>query len=377
MTTSFNRPDGPRRVPARLAFVGPMVGRHPGNTTTQGQVLSDLFAGDGYSVISTSAKQNRYARLLDIVQTMVRTRNKIDVLIIEVYGGRSFVVEDIASWLGRQFGQRIVMWLHGGAMPEFMARYPKWAQRVLKRADLLVTPSVYLARALDVHGFTAKVVPNVINLQAYNFRPRRLVRPRLFWMRSLEPMYDPLLAVRVLARLRKSAPDARLLMAGRDGGSESEARQLAEKLGLAKAVEFAGFLDMAGKVRAGHDCDIFINTSRVDNMPVAVLEAWAMGLPVVSTSVGGIPDLITDRETGLLVSESSPEAFVTAIEQLLNNPDLAERLSNSGWHLAYQSSWQQVRPQWEQIFCSLAGEPVEPTPSQSNPELQSQSEVFT
>ena len=353
MTTSCNRTDGLKPVPARLAFVGPMIGRRPGNTTTQGQILSDLLAGAGYSVISTSAKLNRYARLLDIVQTVVRTRNKIDVLIIEVYGGRSFVVEDIASWLGNQFGQRIVMWLHGGAMPEFMARYPKWSQRVLKRADLLVTPSAYLARALGVHGFTAEVVPNVINLETYNFRPRRCVRPRLFWMRSFEPMYDPLLAVRVLARLRKSAPDARLVMAGGDGGSESEARQLAGKLGLARAVEFAGFLDMAGKVRAGQDCDIFINTSHVDNMPVAILEACAMGLPVVSTSVGGIPDLITDRETGLLVSESSPEAFVSAIEQLLNNPDLVERLSNRGRQLAYRSSWQQVRPQWQDIFCSM------------------------
>jgi glycosyltransferase involved in cell wall biosynthesis len=361
----------------RLGFIGPMIGRHPGNTTMQGQILSDLFAEAGYSVISTSAKLNRYARLLDITLTMVRMRDDIDILIIEIYGGRSFVVEDVASWLGSKFGQRIVMWLHGGALPEFMARYPRWSHRVLKRADVLVTPSAYLARAVSVHGFTAQVVPNVIDQEAYPFRLRRVARPRLFWMRSFEPMYDPQLAVRVLARLRESIPDARLVMAGRDGGCESETRQLAEKLGVVNAVEFTGFLDMPGKLRVGQDCDVFINTSHVDNTPVAILEACAMGLAVVSSAVGGIPDLLKNGENGLLVNESSAGAFASAIEQLLINPDLVQRLSSRGLHLAHCSSWQQVRPQWEQIFCSLAGEPVEQTPVQSNPDLQSQSEVFT
>ncbi len=337
----------------------------------QGQILSDLFAGAGYPVISTSAKLNRYARLLDIAQTIVSTRNDIDILIIEVYGGRSFVVEDIASRLGNRFGKHIVMWLHGGALPEFMARYPKWSHRVLKRAGVLVTPSAYLARALAAHGFTAHVVPNVIDREAYPFRLRKLARPRLFWMRSFEPMYDPALAVRVLARLRESTPDARLVMAGRDGGYESETRQLAEQLGVAGAVEFIGFLDLPGKLRVGQDCDVFINTSQVDNTPVAILEACAMGLPVVSSAVGGIPDLLTNGETGLLVNERSAAAFASAIEQLLHNPDLVERLSSRGLDLADQSSWQRVRPQWETIFSSLAAGTVQSQPV-SNPDWQSE-----
>lgn len=339
----------------------------------QGQVLSDLFAGAGYPVISTSAKLNRYARLLDITQTIVRTRNNVDLLVIEVYGGRSFVVEDIASRLGTRFSKRIVMWLHGGALPEFMARYPKWSHRVLKRADVLVTPSPYLSRAVGAHGFTAHVVPNVIDRDAYPFRLRRVARPRLFWMRSFEPLYNPALAVRVLARLRESLPDARLVMAGRDGGYEAETRQLAEQLNVGDAVEFTGFLDLPGKLRVAQDCDIFINTSHVDNTPVAILEACAMGLIVVSSAVGGIPDLLTNGETGLLVNESSDEAFASAIAQLLHKPDLVERLSSNGERLANRSSWQRVRPQWENIFASLAA--VEHTAVQTNTDRQS--EVFS
>jgi hypothetical protein len=64
---------------------------------------------------------------------------------LQVFGDPSFVVEDIASWLGRRFGQRIIMVLRGGAMPEFMA-HPQWTQRVLGRADALIAPSEFLAR---------------------------------------------------------------------------------------------------------------------------------------------------------------------------------------------------------------------------------------
>ena len=337
----------------RLGFVGPMVGRHPGHTTMQGQILSDLFVQAGYTVVSASAKLNRYARLLDIVRTLVGARNQIDVLVIEVYGGPSFVIEDIASWLGRRFGHQVVMWLHGGAMPEFMSRYPRWTKRVLRRADLLVAPSTYLARAVEVHGLTASVIPNVIDLSSYSHRQRREILPRLFWMRSFHPIYNPELALRVFARLRRSWPEAKLVMAGKDGGSESETRQLAEQLDLGTAVQFPGFLDMAAKARIGQNSDIFLNTSRIDNMPVALVEACAMGIPVVSTAVGGVPDMLANRHTGLLVADDNEEAMAGAVEELIADPELAERLSTNGRHIADRSSWEQVRPQWESIFYDL------------------------
>jgi len=341
------------RVPPRLGFVGHMVGRNPGYITTQGQILADLFEEAGYSVVSCSPLLNKYRRLADIIRTLIRQRRNIDVLIVEVYGGPSFIAEDIASWLGRRFGQRVVMWLHGGAMPEFMARFPQWTRRVLGRADAVVTPSEFLARAVARYGFQAHVIPNVVDLSAYPFRHRQRVSPRLFWMRTFHPFWNPLMAVRVLAHLRAMIPEASLVMAGRDKGFEAEARQLAEQLGLNGAIRFAGFLDMAEKVHEGQAADIFINTNRVDNMPVAVVEACALGLPVVATAVGGIPDLLTDGETGLLVPDDDDKMMVEAIKRLLNDSELAGRLSANGRLLAERSAWEQVRPQWEQLFADL------------------------
>jgi L-malate glycosyltransferase len=337
----------------RLCFVGPMIGRHPGYVTTQGEILGDHFASAGYPVISVSTSPSRYVRLLDIVTTLMRRRHDVDIQCLQVFGGPSFVVEDLASWFGRRFGQRIIMVLRGGAMPEFMACHPQWTRRVLSRADALVAPSAFLARAVVPYGFQAQVIPNVVDLSKYPYRPRQAIGPRLFWMRSFHPVYNPLMAVRVLARLRSTMPMASLVMAGQDKGLEFATRRLAEELGLNGAVHFPGFLDMAAKVKEGDAADIYINTNHVDNMPVTVVEACAMGLPVVATAVGGVPDLLTDGETGLLVPDNDDQAMTAAIQRLLNDPALATRLSTNGRQLAERSSWEQVRPLWERIFAEV------------------------
>jgi glycosyltransferase involved in cell wall biosynthesis len=263
------------------------------------------------------------------------------------------VVEDVASWLGQRLDKPIMMVLHGGELPVQMARRPNWFRRVLGRADALVAPSEYNARAAASCGFQAQVIPNVIDLSLYPYRVRRELRPRLFWMRTFHRLYNPELALRVVARLRSAVPDVTLVMAGQDKGLGGKIRERAQKLDLQDAVRFAGFLDMAGKTREANAADIFLNTNRVDNMPVSVVEACAMGLPVVATAVGGVPDLLVDGDTGLLVPTEDLDAMVGAIHRLLNEPDLAERLSRNARRLAERSSWEQVRPLWECVFADV------------------------
>jgi glycosyltransferase involved in cell wall biosynthesis len=131
---------------------------------------------------------------------------------------------------------------------------------------------------------------------------------------------------------------------------------MARELGLGDAVRFPGYLDMAAKVREGNAADIFLNTNRIDNMPVSVIEACAMGLPVVATNVGGIPQLLTDGETALLVPDDDDEAMAAASLRLLHDAALASELSQNGRELASHSSWEQVRPQWERLFASAVAQ---------------------
>lgn len=335
-------------VTPHLSFVGPMIGRNPGQVTTQGEILADQFAAAGYTVSLVSEHPNRYVRFADIAATVLKQRTHIQML--QVYGGPSFVVEDVASQFGRMRGQRIVMTLRGGAFPEFIARYPNWTRRVLRRADKIVAPSAYLARAVADIGFEAIVIPNLIDLAQYPFRQRAALRPRLLWMRSFHPVWNPQMAVQVLAKLRESVPDATLVMAGQDKGLQTECQQLAVTLGVREAIEFPGFINNEQKRALADECDIFINTNRIDNMPVAVVEACAFGQVIVATNVGGIPDLLTDGETGMLVNDGNVDAMVAAIRQLLDEPQRAANLSGNGRKLAEKSAWQAVQRDWEKVF---------------------------
>ncbi|MBX6330362.1 MAG: glycosyltransferase family 4 protein [Gemmatimonadaceae bacterium] len=335
-------------------MVGPLVGRNPGRVTTQGEILADLFGNSGYDVRAVSHAASRYARLADIAVTVARWRQSVDVLMIQCYGGPSFVVEDVATLLGRWHRRAVVLHLRGGAMPEFFARYPRWTRRVLARADAIVAPSSFLAEAVVPYGFRARVIPNVIDLAAYPFRVRERPAPRLFWMRSFHSIYNPRMALAVLARVRVVRPDATLVMGGQDNGMLAEVRADAERLGLADAVRFPGFLGPEAKRREGDAADVFLSTNHIDNTPVAVIEAAAMGLPVVSTRVGGVSHLIRDGDTGLLVPDGDDAAMAAAVLRILDEPGLAARLSRNGRAMAERSSWEQVRAQWDALFDELA-----------------------
>jgi glycosyltransferase involved in cell wall biosynthesis len=333
-----------------------MLGRNPGYVTSQGEILTDHFRAAGYEVVSVSTSRNRYRRLLDIIATLLTSRQQVEIVVVEVYGGRSFVVEDIASVLGRLCGRSVVLHLHGGAMPQFMARFPGWTRRVFARADVIVAPSDFLATAACSYGNTPHIIPNLIDLAAYPFRRRERVRPNLFWMRSFHPLYNPLMALRVFQRVRATIPDATLTMAGQDTGYERTVRQEAARLGMQGAVRFVGFLDRGGKGREGEAADIFINTNCIDNAPVAVIEACAMGLPVVSTAVGGVPRLLQHGVSGLLVPDNDIDGMTKAVLDLIDDPTLAARLSTNGRALAEFCSWKHVGPQWEQLFARLRPE---------------------
>jgi len=161
-----------------------MVGRNPGFVVTQGERLSTHFEEAGYSVLAASPSPNRFRRLLDMIVTLLKEHRRIDVVIVHVYGGRSFVVEDIVSWIARRLDRGLVMSLHGGAMPEFMTSFPRWSDRVLRRAHALSAPSEYLSRAVRSRGFQCQVIPNVIDVREYPHRLRRRLSPRLLWLRK-------------------------------------------------------------------------------------------------------------------------------------------------------------------------------------------------
>jgi L-malate glycosyltransferase len=338
----------------RLCFAGPLLGTNPGWVPSQAEILAEHFRAEGYEVRLTSRRVRRLPRLVDTVVALVRWRRHVDVLHVLVFSGPGFGMADLTATLGRMLRLPVVLHLRGGALPEFARRHPRWVRRVLGRGDALVSPSRYLSSELPVTRGGITVIPNVVSIDDYPFRLRSRIGHSLLWMRTFHSIYNPDLALEVLASLRAEHPAATLTMAGQEKGELARVRARARQLGLDGATRFVGFLDLVGKQREFARHDIFLNTNRVDNMPVSVLEAAAFGLPIVATEVGGIPYVLEHEHTALLVPNDDVAAMACAVERLLAEPSLAQALSRNGRSLAEASAWPAVFALWEPLIDEVA-----------------------
>lgn len=329
-----------------------MLGRNPGFVTSQGMILADLFAAEeDCEITSISSKVNKIARLAEIVETLIKKHRNFDIVIVEVYSGLSFIIAETVSFLCGVFKLPLVMVLHGGSLPEFTEKHPRRVKKTLRRADFLVAPSGFLAEKIGRYGFEVRLIPNVIKLEDYPYRERAAIAPRLVWMRSFHALYNPQMAIEVFARVRQSFPAATLMMAGADKGLEAETKKAAADLGFTEAeVYFAGFLDGARKIAELARGEIYLHTNVTDNMPVSVVEACALGLPVVATRVGGLPYLLTNGENGILVESKNVEMMSAAVKTLLENPALTGKISRNARRLAERSAWNSVKRDWENLF---------------------------
>lgn len=357
-TSAAEAAGNPPHIGSRPAvcFVGPMLGRNPGWVTTQGEILADRFAAEDWTVRETSRLPSRPLRLLDTLSCLVRWRRSIDVVVLSVFSGPAFVMADLTSLLTRLLRLPTIMWLHGGNLPTFEQRHPTWVKRVLRRAELVVSPSTFLA-SVSGDATASEVIPNLIDLDGLPYRPRTTVQPRLLWMRTFHPIYNPGLAVRSFDRLGRNHPDASLTMAGQEKGLTSDVRAEVERLGHGTSVTFPGFLGPNDKWRVFSEHDIYLHTNHIDNTPVSVLEAAAAGLPIVATAVGGIPHLLHDGQDALLVPDDDAEAMAAAIDRLLTEPGLADRLARNARALAEASAWPPVRERWLAAFDRVLAQP--------------------
>jgi glycosyltransferase involved in cell wall biosynthesis len=135
------------------------------------------------------------------------------------------------------------------------------------------------------------------------------------------------LLIRGFANVANREPAPHLLLVG-DGPELQALRQLAADLGLSDRVHFAGY--QAQPEHYLHLMDIFTLTSRLEGMPLAILEAWAAGRPVIASRVGGVPAIITEGETGILFDSGDEAALTQAMSRLLANPNEGWRLGEAG-----------------------------------------------
>lgn len=285
-----------------------------------------------------------------MVLKTIKLAKKVDFIIIDTYSTTSFWYTFFCSQLARIFKTKYIPILHGGNLPVRLKNNPTLSKMVFGHSFANVAPSNYLKKAFLESGFYNTIfIPNVLDINQYNFLERKSLQPNLLWVRAFDKIYNPQMAIDVIKLLQKNYPSATLCMVGPDrDGTLEKTKQYAKN----KVVEviFTGKLSKPEWTLLASKYDFFINTTHIDNTPVSVLEAMALGLSLVSTNVGGIPFLIKDQKDGMLVNDNDSLAMANKIEFLIQNPILAHQLAHSALNKVEQFDWKQVKVLWNNLL---------------------------
>lgn len=281
---------------------------------------------------------------------------RLDVLHVFSASKFSFLLAPApAVLLGRLYGKRVILNYHSGEAEAHLRNWRRTALPVIKLADRLVVPSGFLVDVFAKFGIAAQAISNTVDLSRFRFRERRPLRPVIFANRNFEAHYNVGCALRAFALVQQRTPWARLIVAG-NGSQRRELLALADELKL-RNVEFTGAV-APDEMPALYDrADIYLNSSVVDNMPLSLLEAFASGLPVVTTDAGGIPYMVRDGENGLLVERGDYEALARGVLRLLADEALAARLSARAREECARYEWSAVGDEWLRLYGELAGVP--------------------
>lgn len=335
-----------------ILYLGNQLSVH-GTTPTSVETLGERLKED-HNIVQASSVKNQFFRLLHMWFMVIKYR-KADFVLIDTYSTSAFLFAWTSALLARKLALRYIPVLHGGGLPERARKSPAKLTSYLKGAYKVVCPSPWLKEEMNkVIELEYKVVPNAIDRDDYPFTERKGFTksgPRMLWVRSFDKIYNPTLAVRVLEALKEQGyPQAELCMVGPDkDGSLADVQKLAKDLHINDKIRITGRLSKREWIELSTGYDVFINTTNVDNTPVSVIESLALGLPVISTNVGGIPHILESGKSGILVEAGSVDSFVNAIRSL-EDAGLYSKLAGNGRTLAEGYSWDRVRPAWMSIL---------------------------
>ena len=246
---------------------------------------------------------------------------KKPAIVHQHFGGRAL------RWVARgSEGSRVVLHLHG----RIVENQKKELSRVtVKAADIVIATSS--AVAMRVRNVPVQVVhPGVCVIQYPVVELRRAGRASqvIGTAARLVPLKGIAHLIRAMTLLRSQFPAVRLEIAGA-GPEESALKLEARKLGLDECITFLGWQsDMASLFAKW---DVFVLPSLEEGFGIALVEAMAAGLPVIATTVGGIPEIVEHGKTGLLVAPGDPHALAEQIEILLKDAAERKRLGLAGW----------------------------------------------
>jgi glycosyltransferase involved in cell wall biosynthesis len=308
----------------------------------------------GVEVVLIRAPHRAYHRERELVRRFLKSQRPA------VVHSHGYHVDVLLRSVAQRLGIPVVATVHGFTTGGIKNRIFEWLERrSLRRMDLTVAVSDPLARLLIESGVPADRVQVVRNAYAApgQFLSRNQARGRLGlgprdpvigWVGRVSPEKGP--DVMLDGLLCMATPGVKLCIIGR-GRMLVAMEQRVQRLGMAGRVLWRGSMPDAWQLFPAFD--VYCLSSRTEGTPMALFEAMAAGVPVVTTRVGGIPDVVSEQEAWL-VPPDEPAALAAALDQALGDPaERARRVAAAGKRLASDFALEPWLERYETIYRSV------------------------
>ena len=266
-----------------------------------------------------------------------------DLVHIHAGGGTDIFRKGWDVLLARICRRRVLLHLHGGDFDLFFTpdnqRNLKRIQRIFRQCSGVIALSDFW-RSLYVRivdSETIHVVNNCVDLELYRSLDRSAARqvlnlplnaPVVLHLGSQGKRKGTFDLLRAIPQVLEAAPETVVILVGPDEdvhpGAICEGQSLADELGISHAVRFLGARTGQQKLECLGAADLFVLPSYSENFPISILEAMASGLPVISTNVGGIPEILSDASPEDLIEPGDSVALAERIKEYLSNPKLSQ-----------------------------------------------------
>lgn len=348
----FVRAD-PNRNPAGTSYPGAVKDCLTEHGWRVGQCSSSASAGIGHvRWLSKIKVPPAPAKHLSFVRSLARTIPRYDVVHLFFLSGISFSRHVVPTLvLGRFLGKRVVLSYHRNQAEAELERSGWWMLPFFRLCNSVVVSSEYVADLFAHYGLATKLIPPVVDMDL--FRPRKIdsVQPKLVVARSLEKRNNIACTIEAFALVKQKYPRAEMTITS-DGSQREELQRLVAREKL-NGVTFTGGVSPHELSRHFAEADVYVNASSIDGLPTSLLEALAVGLPVVTTAAGGIPGVINDSVNGLIVRPNDPAGLADRIIRLVESPELVQQLSEQAKLSAKDYALAHVKGKWTSMYHNL------------------------
>ncbi len=310
--------------------------------------LVENLRTEGFELTLTSKYKNKIFRIFDIVFSILLFKG--NTVHIDVFSGSAFRISEVASYLAKKKRKRIIFTLHGGRLEEFSKSQMQRVIKVFNRADVIQTPSNFLKVFFESYGVKLNYLPNSIDINKF---PYSEIVPRsysILWVRAFTSIYNPLVPIYIVAKLKKIFPQVHLSMIGPDKGMLDETLQIIDELNLKSYVSIIGPVPNEDLYKYYNVNSVFLNTTSYESFGVAVMEAAACGIPIISNNVGELPFIWENQLNILFVKNNDIDSYVNHITDIFNNESLALKLKVNARNNAQLYSWNLIKPLWVDLF---------------------------